>query len=151
MEQSFCYPTINIYLDKLNRTKLEVKTLTTCLSRTVSFDFEQCQLWWRVFCLLVVFCCWIYAVQPMKLNVSNEQMFECATFYVFKILFRGAHNLKHLCVLGMTGRPGFNLFLDLDLENVKSGTLIRLVSLEIFTKVSFWKFQVIRLYKCIIW
>ena len=32
----------------------------------------------------------------------------------------------------MTGRPGFNLFLDLDLENVKSGTLIRLVSLEIF-------------------
>ena len=32
----------------------------------------------------------------------------------------------------MTGRPGFNLFLDLDLENVKSGTLIRLVSLEFF-------------------
>ena len=55
----------------------------------------------------------------MKLNVSYQQMFECTTFLLFKNIAIVECTLFSICgALGMTGCPGFRLFLDLRLEVV---------------------------------
>ena len=84
----------------------------------------------------------------MKLNVSYQQMFECTTFLLFKIVpfWNALHfTLHHLWCAGDDRLSSFPVIFRFWFRRCKSGLLIRLVSLEILI------IPEIRLYKSISW